>query len=178
MEDVNRLVQRELFGSALNQYELWKRVSFEDRAKIVRRMERSCHNHAISACTLAFIPCRWDEPRFIQRYSTICYKILSNIDRTTAPSRSAFAIQIITGGIDARDVCDVTSYDMCPSASKHVHDELYVQMQQHVDEKFTKDICKKCGAQTIVRVQAQTRAADEISSFHYKCKSCNSTWGK
>jgi len=175
MNDDPREIQRGVFKRALLMYPKWNTLGEQAKIDIVRRLERSCYNMVVIECQEKFIPARWEEPIFLKRYAAECYRILSNIANTT--SNGELANKLISGDIDPNDISKMSSYDLCPTATQQERDEINARMNARVDKKYSNDACRKCGEKKVLRIGVQTRAADELASFHYKCDSCGNTWG-
>lgn len=170
-----RSLQKIAFKRSLILYPEWTSLTEKQQEDIVRKIERCCYNHTVITCTQEFIACLWDNPKFIQRYSAECYRIIGNLDFRTTDG--ALGRNVFSGVVDVNKICDLSSYDLNPSATQAEVDEINLRIRQHVDKKYSTDVCEKCQSQTVLRVKVQTRAADELASFHYKCDTCNNTWG-
>lgn len=173
--DAPRETQYDAFKCIFLKFREWFSKTPDEQKKILRRIERSCYSHTVKECESKHIQRRWENPMFINRYATECYRILSNIDPAT--SDGTLGKKILSGEVDVRNICSMSSYELNPHASQAERDELDIRMNQRVDKKYSDEVCKKCGEQTVIRVKAQTRAADEIASFHRKCETCGNTWG-
>jgi DNA-directed RNA polymerase subunit M/transcription elongation factor TFIIS len=174
--DEIREKSKKIFHDAFQHDDEWKSLTKDQQDTIVRRIERCCHAKTVKECTDQFIPRLWSEPRFIERYSTECYRIVSNIDATSIVASSYLAKKIIRGEVDLRYICDIPNHELNPAGSQDERDELSVRMQQKVNNKYCKDKCRNCGQLKVRYAEHQTKASDELSNFHYKCDGCGDWW--
>ena len=165
-----RSAQKKLFCEQFSKYQCWNDASADHRETILRRLERSCHNRAVDTCTKEFIPKLWTEPKFVSRYSCECYRILQCINEE-------FTKRVLSEEIDMRVICELENRILRPDASQAERDEITLRLNQQASVKYAKEACKRCGAKKVIRIETHTRAADELSSFHFKCRECNATWG-
>lgn len=175
--DPRREEIKKMFAELFEKYPEWNSLEQKNKDTIIRRLERGCHTHAVLDCTKRFVPRLWTEPRFVNSYSTECYRISSNIDPNSGAKSRKLGLCIINGSVDVREICKMTSEELNPEASLAERTALDIRMRQKVDEKYSNDKCGKCDAKKVIRVEAQTRSADELSNFHFKCDECGHTWG-
>ena len=139
---------------------------------IARQIERSCFNYTIDECNHQGKPKNWYSASFVQRYSFQCARMIGYLNNENLLTK------IINGNFsDLNAIANVPSHELCPEAYSDTIDTLTQRFKQKIDNKYSKDKCRNCGAQKVLRVQVQTRAADEIASFHFKCDDCGATWG-
>ena len=184
---------REAFHETCSQYDPWNEQSQEIKDALVRRMERSCFNRVIHECILDGTDRLFTEKKFVERYSSACCKLLSNIDVTNielsdvdvsgevmdiVPRQQCYMIdKIISGDVDSRITGDLSSHELCPSASEHERAALSIRQQQKFVEKVSRAYtCYKCGGNETIPIEYQARAADEASSRSIKCINCGYVW--
>jgi DNA-directed RNA polymerase subunit M/transcription elongation factor TFIIS len=133
-------------------------------------MERSCYNAAINMCTLEGIDAKFTTKKFVNRYSSITSRIISNIG-------IYFLNLIIEGKIKPENVASMTSTELDPSASQHIIDEIKLRSNIRREIKVsTLYICSKCKKNETIFVEYQGRAVDECSNLAIRCIHCQNTW--
>ncbi len=158
-------------------------ASLNDDVKmnIIRRLERSCLNKTIESCKNDLILNSWNDPKFIERYSTVTYMHLSNLNKNGVIVSPTYLKKICEGVIDPKCVMDMTSYEMCPEATETERELLKIRLNQKVKEKYTdRHPCKNCGSNKVKYIETSGRSLglDEISMFHFTCDECEYTWMK
>ena len=171
-----RFLVRNTFVGICSTYQRWQALDAEKRVKIINELERGCFNDAVVSCTRDGIDRWFSNQPFTRRYSANCYKILSNLD----PRSSIHLLdELIEGKIVPVEVVSMTSYELCPAASKREHDEIELRMNQHIEEKVSlRYRCPKCNENKTVPREYTGRAADESTCFSIKCISCGYIWRK
>lgn len=147
---------------------------------IIRRCIRSCELKAKEIITdqNMDISRRFADPYYLSVYSTECYKLFANIDPSGQVGNRAFGLGIINETIDATNVC-LTSYEMFPTVSQPIIDEIDLRRKQHIQKKFTdKYKCPKCGGKKSEFEERIVRSADEPTVFKHTClmPACGATW--
>lgn len=172
-----RTKMTETFRAVCEQYAPWKQLPPEKSAQIIRRMERNCFEISIEECKRAGIDRIFTEPRFLNRYSSICFKLLSNLD-VNGPVNSTYIIdRLINGTADPYVIAELTSEDLCPEASAQERAMIKSQQNQTVTLKVSQAyVCPKCGERKTLPFRYQGRSADEECSFSIKCVNCSWTW--
>jgi len=170
-----RLVMEGLLHKIFAKYPQWSALKQDDQNTIVRRTIRTCELQ--TAKQTEGITTRFKSPKYLQIFSTLCSRVLENIDPDSEIHNLTFGLDIISGKINPKDVMDLTSFDMYPEASQNIVDNISIRKKQKVNKKYTEKYkCSKCGNRKCSFIQIQTRAADEISSFNYECLSCGHSW--
>lgn len=139
-----------------------------------RRLERACYNKTVLECEADFVPRQWNNVSFTQRYSDECYRIIDNL---STKSDGSLRKSLIDGSLSPNDVTSMTSTQLSPLSTQSLRMEIEKRKAATIDKKYSNTVCKKCGALQVMFIQVQTRAADELSSFHFKCDGCGFTWG-
>lgn len=137
--------------------------------KFARRIERSCYNKTIEECTKHFIPRIDTEPRFTNRYSAECYRIISCIN-------SDIVSRMLVGSLESSDLGMLSCIELRPDVTQDLRDEIELRSRQQVSEKYAKEKCRRCNANRVIKIEVHTRAADELSVWQYKCRECSHTW--
>lgn len=177
MTDEYREEAKKAFVKIFQKYPEWNDIDQNTKDTIIRRLERGCHTHTIQLSNAEFIPRLWTESRFLNRYSIECYRISSNIDPDSGAKSRELGLRIISGKLDVREISEMSSESLNPEASLAERTELAIRRKQKIDMKYCNDKCDKCGAKKVIRIEKQTRSADELSNFHFKCDECKHTWG-
>ncbi len=167
------------FMLALASHEAWSDVPDADREAIIRRMERGCYNEAIATCTRDGIDRLWTEIKFVSRYSAMCYKILSNLDKGLSGGSEHLFNMIIKDGFNPEKFATLTSDELNPEASRAEREEIEARMNVKINLKVSRSYyCNKCGkSETTVR-SYQSRSADEDNTLSIKCIHCGHVWRK
>lgn len=139
-------------------------------------MERCCHTYTIEICKKKFIDRYWINPLFVNIYMSECYKIISNLNTVSINGCNSnyFIDKIISGEINTKDVCGLSSFDMCPEASRAERNSIEVRSQQKIKQKVSEHIeCPKCREKACYYFEIHTKGLDEPSDLHYVCTACD-----
>lgn len=173
---MSRESYKELLCEAFARYNTWAKLSADDRAALVRRIERACFNAAVAQCGEMGVIATWAEYKFVTRYSAQCYRIIMNLDTNIG---GEFAERLIGGTIDANNVAEMSSSEINPSANKSEREEIATRSEQRVEQKVSKvHTCRKCGGRETTTKVYQGRAADEDVNISIKCINCGMIWRK
>lgn len=162
------------------------------RETIIRRMERSCFNAAVVSSTRDGIICRWTEPRFCERYSAECYRVLSHLSPSSAIVTAAAATdnaaaaatepyllsELITGNIPAGEIADLPTITLCPDATVEERAEISRRQGVKLDVKVSRAHKCKCGKNETTVIEYMSRSADEAMTLSIRCVHCGNTWRK
>jgi DNA-directed RNA polymerase subunit M/transcription elongation factor TFIIS len=161
----------------------WVALDDNDKSAILRRIERSCYNTNIAECMRDGVNRVPDDPKYIARYSAICYRIQSNMDASAVGSSYLLDSMILftlsggSKGIDPAKVAEINSNELCPDANRAVRDTIELRLKQKMEYKVSDaHTCKKCEKKCTVRIQFQGRSADEANSTSIKCVACGHIW--
>ncbi len=160
----------------------WALIQEDAKENIVRRVERACYNCVIDQCSDLYIEKSWDQIEFINRYSAVVYKLISNVDlsreyHAKSAEPNSFGDKLIRGEINIIIAPLMSSYEMFPEATQKERDILEFRAGQKVQKKFTtRYSCPKCGQRKAEPKEVQTSANDEISRFNLLCLICSHTW--
>lgn len=83
MNDI-RKKELEAIDECLKKYPLMQYFNDAKLSSVVRKLERSCQNAAISIAKYRNIPIYWNNVIFVEQYHIICYKLKANLDITSS----------------------------------------------------------------------------------------------
>ncbi len=174
-----RLIIKRAFDEVCAKHPAWAELAKDKRETIIRRMERDCYNKTVDICIRDGVDRLWNEKRFKDRYSSECFRILSNLDASSSVQSKYLMDQILDGGIDPANIAALSNYDLCPQASKAERDEIDLRRNVQVEIKVSRAYtCGKCQKNETTVREYQGRASDEGASLSIKCCSCGHTWRK
>lgn len=167
---MERELSKKIIGETFAKNDIWALLGEEEQTTIVRRVERSCFNSAINTAIVRGIVRVYANIAFINIYSTVCYKIISNIG-------DDLILKIINGVVDPNNIASMTSYDLNPVASQQIRDYMELRNKQKLDRKVSRlHTCRRCGEKNTVWMPVQTRSGDEDSTIKIKCMTCQFSW--
>jgi hypothetical protein len=169
----NRNKIKELLQFHLGAHSVWNELADDTKATYIRRIERGCYNNAVETCARDGIVQQWSCQKFLLRYSTNCYKVISNLEYE--PLVIKIASDALEGGLDS--LCLLPSHELDPRKSQKERDEIELRRNQKVVKKVSRAFkCRKCGKNKTELLSFQARAADEDSSISIKCIKCGHVW--
>jgi DNA-directed RNA polymerase subunit M/transcription elongation factor TFIIS len=172
-----RIIMRNKIREACSHTQEWFLIDDDEADQHVQKMERDCYNKIITSCTADGIDRLWTDPRFRDRYSAECYKLLANLDAESSIKSHYLVEQIIDGSVDPSKIADLSSIEMCPQASQEERDMIELRKKQVAVKKFSKNyICRKCGHDETELFEQQIRALDEGSTIFKECLNCHHRW--
>ena len=172
-----RLMMRALITEACVAHPSWQNVTADMKDAIPRRIERNCFEVTIKSCTNDGIDRLFTEKKFLERYSSNCNRVISNLDVRSLVGSSYLLDMIIAGKIDPYRVAELESKDLCPEASATERAEIKLRQDQKTVMKVsTKYTCRKCHRNETTFLEYQGRASDEASSLSIKCIHCEYVW--
>jgi DNA-directed RNA polymerase subunit M/transcription elongation factor TFIIS len=143
-----------------------------DIEPIVRRIERSCYNLAMADAIADGTYRAWNVPKFAEKYSAVCYKVLANINKD-------LVTRIINGNVDLENIAQMTSAELCPEASMELRQQITRRKEQKIEQKVSRSYqCSKCGNNETTVIEYQGRALDEASNYSIRCIICGHIWRK
>ncbi len=146
----------------------WGELSDEKKDLVSRRLEKGCFEVAIEESKNDFVIKSFNNPEFVERYSNVCYKLMSNLEALTDKILTMKHIY---------DIPHMSSVDMNPEASKKERSELEIRLKQKVAVKVSKMYkCRKCGCNETIPLEYQGRASDEACSYSIRCTRCEFVW--
>ncbi len=170
-----RLIIRECIRAACVKHPQWHTMPNCENAII--NMERSCFNETIRWAQVSSIESSFGNTLFSNYYSSLAYKVISNLDMDSAVGSDHLLSNIIATTVRPRDVATMTAVEMTPSASRAEREEIETRQRQRVDDTPC-DIykCPKCGDKKSKLQEHQTRSADEAATISAVCMTCSHMW--
>lgn len=169
-----RQIIKNLLGDACEKYPPWSILKQDKKDTLIRRMERNCFEVTINQCIIDGIDRLFTNRKFVERYSSICFRVSSNL------TNSKFLMDgLIAGKVDPYKIAEMTSCDLCPEASIQERKTIEVRQKQKIPMKVSHAyICSKCKGNETVYIEYQSRAADEASSKSVRCiqEGCGWVW--
>ncbi len=172
-----RLLLRSRFDAICSKYPPWNEQPIEKRETFARRMERNCLEVVVEECKRDGIDRRFTEKKFIERYSSLCARVMTNLDINGSVGSTYLLDGLLNGSIDSYTVANLDSYALCPSASQSERDTIKLRQEQKIIKKVSRAYwCRKCGGNETIPLEYQGKAADEDSSRSIKCVLCGYIW--
>lgn len=163
-----------------DKYPAWTSLGQDKRETIIRRIERNCFEVTINQCMLDGIDRLWSNPKFVNRYSSVCFKVAANLTVDEKKEDSTFLLDgLILGSIDPYKVAEMNSAELCPAASIAERRTIEIRQKQKVPMKVSRAYtCSKCKGTETVYKEYQGRAIDEASSKSVRCiqEGCGHIW--
>lgn len=175
-----------------------------DILKITDIIENSCNNANIDIAYSRNMRSVWENNKFVQQYSNILYKILTNIDPASNVNKTAKSRLVITKiynywfikklkkiapdsvleivkkfypSLDIKKIGYMTSNELNPEINKKYIKELELRNKQAISVKTTKMYkCPFCQARDAKYYRKQTRSGDEGYTLFINCIQCNQSW--
>jgi len=151
---------------------LWLTCDDDWKITMVRRMERSCMNAVLEECEHSGIDRRFTDQKFIARYSAAAMKVADALERS-----EYLLASLIDETIDCNDVGKLSSMELCPDASAKERAEIAERKRQKTANKVSRaHVCRVCGGDKTIKIEQQSRAVDELSTWSIKCTDCGNVW--
>jgi DNA-directed RNA polymerase subunit M/transcription elongation factor TFIIS len=170
----------------LNKYDIFTKLSQDDQNTLIRRFERAMWNTSLDEFKKqnGIVEINIDDPLFISKYSTISYKVLSNLDKNTVgkdfntePFVNILIDCYLKQNKTFKDIILMDSQEMCYEASKEERELIALKMEQKVEKKYTeRHACPKCGTKKAEIHQLNNRALDELTDYKATCCNCQYQW--
>lgn len=171
--NVNRRSKIILFGYVLNKYENFQKVKWNDKTKLLIKIERSCFNYSIDSANDNNIIPSWDIELFNDIYTSICYKVSTNLDPTGLVKNKQLAIDLLNGKISIKRLPRLTSLDMFPQKHAPVLKRLEASKNIKNNIKTTSMyICGKCKENKCTIENLYNRGLDEGVNLKITCVNC------
>lgn len=146
----------------------------------IRKIERSCHNHACVTADKKNVSRNWQNVLFVHLYNEITFRVQKNlVVREHDPASKYLIDKIISGDFDTNNIGKAKSKELCPEKSQYIYDEIEERKQQKIKKKFSSQHeCFKCGGRKTTEVEIQLRSLDEGSTLFITCEmdNCTNTW--
>ncbi len=148
-----------------------------DAMQYATDIERTCFTMTIDSCTNDGVTKKFSDKTFLERYSIILDKAISNINSTGEVGSDELFNKMISGEVSAGDIPKMTSFDMYPEASRQQREDIALRRKQDSEAKpCRKYWCKKCGKNMTTIQCYQSKAADEEGTLSIMCKCCGHIW--
>ena len=145
---------------------------------ISEQLEKGCLNRAIKKAKEYNIRCIWSNPKFIDIYHSICYKVTINIDKNSSIKSDYIINKIINQDINLTDIANMKSKDLCPEKYVHIDEKMFKRTNLKRKIKFSELYrCKKCKRNQTTTERRYNRSLDEGVNLTIKCLFCGNTWG-
>ncbi len=147
------------------------------RETIIRRMERNCFGVVITMSILDGVDRLFTDKRFVDRYSSICSRVIANLNPNGLGESSHLIDRVLSGSIDPYKIAEYSSQELYPEASSTERHQIELRLNQKVVEKVSHaHVCYKCGKNETTYKEYQARSADEASTHSIECKNCYFVW--
>ncbi len=168
---------KQSIACACEKYPQWMSLPQDTREALIRRMERSCFNCTIESCVLDGVDRLFTDNKFLCRYSTICYRVISNLEIADDGGGNHLLAMILSDHSTCVGVGCMTSQEMCPAAGATERAEIELRQQQKIIDKVSHAyVCGKCHKNETQPIEYQSSCSDESSSFSVKCINCGHIW--
>jgi len=158
----------------INNY-LYKKLYTKEH--IVKNLERGCLNRAINKSRIHNIRCVWSEPKFVDLYHNICYKLASNIDTNSCINSDYIKNKILNNEVDLQNVANMQSKELCPKKyekiDKKINDRNNLERKIKFSELYR---CRKCKRNQCTTERRYARSADEGTDLTIHCLFCGHSW--
>lgn len=170
----NHLIQRVMIRNSLQgllkTYNNFKSLDDSIQETIIRRLEKGCFEVTINEAQLRNIRRTFENRDFVDIYSSVCYKLMANMDSLIDTIVSTKISKIY-------DIPHMNSFDMNPKATELERKELEIRLSQKVAPKVSKLYkCYKCGKNETISLEYQGKGGDEACSYSIKCVNCEYIW--
>jgi DNA-directed RNA polymerase subunit M/transcription elongation factor TFIIS len=164
-----------LISSVLNNYQEFSILPYMEQMEIIITLENSCSNESIRKSRDYNLRCVWDNNQFVDIYHSICYNIISILDK----ENNTLFKKIMDKSIDLNTIANMS----CKELSPEKYDDLSKQIDRRVNTslgvKYTElYFCYKCKRNKTTAERVQNRSNDESSSFYITCLFCGTKWFK
>lgn len=175
----SRIIRAILIQCSACSNEEFKNLPAEVKKSLVWDMESSCYYKACEFSIDNNITINWENPIFLSVYNSICYKIQFNLEYDGTEDSKYLIKKIISGDIDSKQVANIESYELRPSATQKFRDIIELRNKQELKKTVHHTIvCPSCKRNKTTITEIQTRAGDEASTILVQCVSdgCSKRW--
>lgn len=180
----HRDIIKKLISDVTISVDSWKLLSEETIASNIRRIERSCHNTAVTRAIDQGVSRIFTNKDFVDIYSECCGRLISHLDpsssinvNTTHPTY--FADLIASDAIDLNKIAQIDSASMQPESNAKIRNYINarknVKQEMKTSERFR---CGKCGGTKTTYFQYQKKGSDEPETKNITCQNekCGNQW--
>lgn len=167
-----------LFGASLNHYDEFGKMPYDNKTKLLKKLERACYNYTIERCNEENVISSWDIPLFCDIYHSICYKISANLDPTSVVNSTTLAKSLLRGELDIANIPKLTSIEMCPNKYVKILERIELSKKVKQTIKYsTMYVCKKCKGNQCTIENRYNRSLDEGVNLVVICQICGHEFG-
>ena len=162
-----------LFEHFLEQYVGFSSNTNEYKLKILIKLERGCFNHSIDMSYNLNIITSWEYDTFCDLYSSICSKLVANLDPEGPVRNISLAKKIINMNINFTQLPKMSSVNLFPEKYEKINARLeackHVKSNIKTTSMYTCGKCyeKKCTLKNVIN-----RSLDEGTSIEATCVNC------
>lgn len=158
-------------------YPEWASMQLDLQNTIIRRIERACYNKVVESCERDGIDKLWTEKKFLDRYSTECYRISSNLDFESSVHSKSLFFKLFKSEVDPLDIAELSNHELTPEAGASERTEILTRLNIKIIRKVSRlHICPKCHKNETNIMEFQGCAVDEGSSLSIECVPCGYVW--
>ncbi len=156
----------------------WAKIEETKQAALVRQMERNCFEVVINSCIQDGIDRIFTDKKFVDRYSTTCCRVMSNI-KLSSNTPDCIIRRLSCNELDPYKIAEYSSYELFPTATAALRDDIQKRREQKTPDKVSRaHKCYKCGDNRTLYQGYQARSADEGESKSILCVNCGYVWRK
>lgn len=147
------------------------------REYIVKKLEQGCLNRSVDKCRVYNIRGVWSEPKFVDLYHNICYKLAANLDENSSINSNYIKKKIINSEIDLYQVANLSSKDICPKKYEKIDKKIDQRNNLERKIKFSELYrCSRCKRNQCTTERRYARSADEGIDLTIICLFCGHSW--
>jgi len=174
---VQRRAKLMLISSVLREHDDFLKKSLDERFALVERIEKAIYKQLLADARIANIPTKWSNDLFVDLYTTITARIVSNLASWAGVGNDYLYSAILHGDITVEILPSATSMVLFPDKHRSIIDKLEASKQV----KFTKKTssmywCRKCHKNQCTEENLYNRSLDEGVNLTITCVNCNATW--
>jgi DNA-directed RNA polymerase subunit M/transcription elongation factor TFIIS len=159
------------------EYLCYRELDSASRLEIIRKIERSCYNYSTLKAYEEVILATWDNEIYKDIYDSICYKIISNIDRNGLVCAEEFVKSVVSGETALENIANYSSRNICPEK----YEEIEKKIESRKNIQYTLNPsrlhkCGRCGSNETVIQTLQLRSLDESNDMFAECIKCHKRW--
>lgn len=160
--------------NCINQY-LYPKIFTKEY--IVKKLEKGCLNRAIYKSRVHNIRCVWSEPKFVNLYHNICYKLASNLDVESCVNSESIKTRILNNEVELQDVANMSSKELCPKKYEKIDQKINKRNNLERKIKFSELYkCRKCKRNQCTTERRYARSLDEGTDLTIHCLFCGNKW--
>jgi DNA-directed RNA polymerase subunit M/transcription elongation factor TFIIS len=141
-----------------------------DRILTAVSLEKGCFNAVILRCIESDTVYNkdWNDPNFVNMYSTRCYTVLSQINPVSYLVRKLLSKDILPANVGT-----MKADELDPESSKAQKEYLNLRLNQKIQQKVSDKKCNKFGCDGgTTEYTKQFRSLDEGNTIVYTCIKC------